>query len=105
MKGPPMDRRNPSIGVRRCAGKILMRLAEGEASTLELCAYTVCEQRTVNRALDHIRTWDIGLVCEILRLILRSQAVTGPSDDEIFLRILTARAFVSFFMSILMRAR
>lgn len=81
----PMDRRNPSIGVRRCAGKILIRLAEGPATSLELVVYTVCEKRTVDRALDHIRTWDIGLVMKrpVAKVRGSREAVYSLEDEEL----------------------
>ena len=59
----PMDRVNPSTGVRRCAGRIFQLLGDHESLTVEdIECHLGIELRTINRAIDHMGTWTATVV-------------------------------------------
>lgn len=57
----PMDRKRPSVAVRTAAGRILVLLERGSFTVWEIEQELRIENRTIKRALDHIKGWDVGL--------------------------------------------
>lgn len=72
----------PSELVRRTAGTILGILARGPATVFDIERETLQDNRTCCRAIQEIRTWDVGLVIDRPRTDVRGSNPMVYSLDD-----------------------